>query len=102
MAHWFSADRRLFVPWHLDNMFLDMLVERGVVELLVFAMPVTCAPWELTSGQSQPLVLLSPYPAASSVSLASSRMDGPRVALLLLFLALFPIHDRAVERLFVQ
>jgi len=29
LAHWFPAAQSYFVPWHMDNLFFEVLVERG-------------------------------------------------------------------------
>jgi hypothetical protein len=95
LAHWFPAAQAYFVPWHLDNLFLEMLVERGGLGCLAWMLLVAYTLWQLLAGRArdQPL---APYLAASLVAvllvgLVSSVMDVPRVAWLFwmtLFLAL--------------
>lgn len=86
LAHWLPAAQSYFVPWHLDTLFLELLVERGVLGLLACLLLVTTALWYLTAGRarSQPM---APFLAASIigvllVGLVSSVMDVPRVAFL--------------------
>lgn len=86
LAHWLPAAQSYFVPWHLDNLFLELLVERGLLGLLACLLLVMTALWHLTVGRtrSQPM---APYLAASIigvllVGLVSSVMDVPRVAFL--------------------
>jgi hypothetical protein len=94
LSHWFPAAQGYFVPWHLDNLFLENLVERGLFGLLAWLMLVGYALWHLVLGRAR-LAPLAPYVAASLmavllVGLVSSVMDVPRVAFLfwlLLFLA---------------
>lgn len=90
MAHWFPAAQSYFVPWHLDNLYLELLVERGLPGLLVFLAMVAHALWRVLRGPGR-LRPLSPYLAASLlavllVGLVSSVMDVPRVAFLFFLL----------------
>jgi hypothetical protein len=101
MAHWFPAAQSYFVPWHIDNLFLEVLVERGSVGLLLFAALMAYALWHLVFGRARTLAL-SPYLAASLcaallVGLVSSLMDVPRVAFLVYLLALFSIQTVKIE-----
>lgn len=34
LAHWFAVSRAYFQPWHADNLYLELAVERGVLGLL--------------------------------------------------------------------
>ncbi len=94
LSHWFPAAQGYFVPWHLDNLYLELLVERGVMGLLAWLMLVGYALWQLVLGRGR-LETIAPYVAASLVAvllvgLVSSVMDVPRVAFLfwlLIFLA---------------
>jgi hypothetical protein len=90
LAHWFAAARFYFLPWHIDNLYLEVLVERGLLGLLLGGALVATALWQLVLGTArhQPL---APYLAASLsgvllVGLVSSVMDVPRVAFLLFLL----------------
>jgi hypothetical protein len=94
MSHWFPAAQGHFLPWHLDNLLLEILVERGLIGLLAWLMLVTFVLWHLVLGCAR-LDPIAPYVAASLVAvllvgLVSSVMDAPRIAFLfwlLLFLA---------------
>ncbi len=97
LAHWFPAAQSYFVPWHLDNLFLDILVERGLTGLLLIAALMTYALWSTVIGRPRSLPL-SPYLAASLfaallVGLVSSFMDAPRIAFLYLLLTLYSIQE---------
>ena len=86
LSHWFPAAQSYFVPWHLDNLFLEVLVERGAAGLLAWILLVGYAIWHLVLGRAR-LEPLAPYLAASLVAvlvmgLVSSVMDVPRVAFL--------------------
>jgi hypothetical protein len=90
LAHWLPAARYYFLPWHIDNLVLEVLVERGVLGLLLWAALVGAALWALVLGRARRHPL-APYLAASLagillVGLVSSVMDAPRVAFLLFWL----------------
>jgi len=92
LSRWFPAAQAYFVPWHLDNLFLEVLVERGVMGLLALLTLLGYALWHLVLGRCRKHTL-SPYLAASLVGvllvgLVSSVMDVPRVAFLF-FLFMF-------------
>lgn len=92
LAHWFPAAQSYFLPWHIDNLFLEVLIERGSVGLLLFTALMAYALWHLVFGRARTLPF-SPYLAASLcaallVGLVSSLMDMPRVAFLFYLLTL--------------
>lgn len=102
LAHWFPAAQSYFVTWHMDNLFLEVLVERGGLGLLVWLALVHCALWHVVFGRARSTAL-SPFLAASLcggllVGLVSSVMDVPRVAFLMYLLTLMclPIRKRSV------
>ncbi|MCB1968228.1 MAG: O-antigen ligase family protein, partial [Candidatus Accumulibacter sp.] len=35
LTRWFFAGRHYFVPWHIDNLFLETLIDQGVIGLLL-------------------------------------------------------------------
>ncbi|WP_293604768.1 O-antigen ligase family protein [Polaromonas sp. UBA4122] len=96
LAHWFPAAQSYFLPWHIDNLFLEVLVERGLAGLLLLAALMAYALWHLVIGRARSLPL-SPYLAASLcaallVGLVSSFMDAPRVAFLFYLLTLYSMQ----------
>ena len=96
MAHWFPAAQAYFLPWHLDNLFLEVLVERGWAGLLILAALLVYAVGRLTTGRGR-LLPLSPYLAASLcgallLGMVSSLMDVPRVAFLFFLMAIYAIQ----------
>ncbi|MEO7160154.1 MAG: O-antigen ligase family protein, partial [Polaromonas sp.] len=96
LAHWFPAAQSYFVPWHMDNLFLEVLVERGLAGLLLLVALMAYALWHLVIGRARSLPL-SPYLAASLcaallVGLVSSIMDVPRVAFLFYLLTLYSLQ----------
>jgi hypothetical protein len=102
LAHWFPAAQSYFVPWHLDNLVLEVLVERGGLGLLAYLLLVGYALWHLVLGRAR-LHTLAPYLAASLaavvlVGLVSSVMDVPRVAFLFFLLIFLAIESSDVPQ----
>lgn len=96
LAHWFPAAQSYFLPWHMDNLFLEVLVERGLAGLLLLIALMAYALWHLVIGHGRSLPLC-PYLAASLcaallVGLVSSFMDAPRVAFLFYMLTLYSVQ----------
>ncbi len=96
MVHWFPAAQAYYLPWHLDNLFLEVLVERGWAGLLILLALMVYAVARLTTGGGR-LLPLSPYLAASLcgallVGAVSSLMDVPRVAFLFFFMTFFSVQ----------
>ncbi len=90
LARWFGAAQTYFLPWHLDNLYLELLVERGFLGLLVFVLPLIIVLRQQLACQTP----LSPYLAAALaaallIGLVSSIMDVPRVAFLMYLLTMF-------------
>ena len=86
-AHWLPAAQSYFLPWHIDNLFVEMLVERGVVGTLLLSGLMTTALWRLLR-RHDPDDEAAPFVAASmcgvlAVGLLSSVLDVPRAALVL-------------------
>ncbi len=93
LAHWLGAAQTHFLPWHLDNLYLELWVERGWVGLLLMLAALLLVLRALLVGPASRLPL-SPYLAAALtgallIGLVSSIMDVPRVAFLLCLLTLF-------------
>lgn len=96
LAHWFPASHAYFLPWHLDQLFLELLVERGLLGLLLHTVLLVSAFWHLTVGSARECAL-APCLAASLCAVAlvgavSSLMDVPRVAFLFYLLAFFSLQ----------
>ena len=86
LVKWFPAAQFYFLPWHIDNLFLEVLIERGIAGFLLLGTLLAYTFWYLVGGRARSLTL-SPYLAASLcgallVGLVSSFMDIPRVAFL--------------------
>ncbi len=98
LARWFPVAQFYFLPWHIDNLYLELLIERGGVGVLLFSLLILYALWHLVLGAGRGLAL-APYLAASLsgallVGLFGSLMDVPRVAFLLFLLLFFSIQIR--------
>lgn len=96
LARWFPVAQSYFLPWHIDNLYLELLIERGGVGVLLFSLLILYALWHLVLGAGRRLAL-APYLAASLcgallVGLFGSLMDVPRVAFLLFLLIFFSIQ----------
>jgi hypothetical protein len=95
-ARWFPAARGYYLPWHIDNLYLEILIERGLPAMLAFVLGVAIALWRLVA-KSAAEVAIAPFLAAAvsgmlCVGLVSSIMDTPRVAFLLFLLLLFSVE----------
>jgi len=95
LAQWFPVAEHYFLPWHIDSLWLELLIERGLLGALVFA---GLFGWALRRLWTTPAssVRVAPFLAASLgggviVGLVSSVMDTPRVAFLFCLLALFAL-----------
>jgi hypothetical protein len=92
LAHWLPAAQEYFLPWHVDNLYLDWLVETGLLGLLLFALLVGGAVRGLSKAQAAGAAEVRravPFFTASLFAVllvggVSSIIDVPRVAFLLL------------------
>lgn len=86
MAHWFFTSDKHHLPWHIKNLYLDLLFDQGIVGLGAFVLLVIGALVRLTAGRARSHPL-APFLAASIagflvVGLFDSLVDVPRVAFL--------------------
>lgn len=96
LARWFPVAQENFVPWHVDNLVLELLIERGLPACLaaIACLAIALAGLLRGPGRAEPM---APFLAASLcgvlvVGLVSSVMDVPRVAFLLGLLAVFAVE----------
>jgi hypothetical protein len=87
LAHWLPSAQEYFLPWHVDNLYLEWLVETGLFGLAVFL--GLCAQAARNLARAAPAAVEGPYLAASLIAVllvgsVSSIIDAPRVAFLLL------------------
>ncbi|XVJ68815.1 MAG: hypothetical protein HEQ39_03555 [Rhizobacter sp.] len=93
LAHWFPSAQRFYLPWHTDNLMLELLIERGLLGLLVFAALAVVAVRGLIRALALPdeqgggLVpaLLASVAGVLTVGLVSSVLDVPRIGFLMFF-----------------
>lgn len=90
MAHWLPAAKLYFLPWHIDNFYLELLIERGLVGMLLWLGLTATVFWRLLR-RPDPGDSAAPFIAASlcgvmSLGLVSSVLDVPRDALLVALL----------------
>lgn len=84
MTHWLPVAQYYFLPWHIDNLYLEWLIERGLLGALPLAAALGLALWNLVLGPGRRHPV-APFLAASIggvlvLGLLSSVMDTPRVA----------------------
>jgi hypothetical protein len=93
LAHWLPSAQQYFLPWHIDNMYLEWMVETGLLGLAVFlALCVRAGRALLRSRQPAAPFLAACLISVLMVGAASSIIDAPRVAfLMLLALLLVPL-----------
>jgi hypothetical protein len=99
LARWFPKAESHFLPWHIDNLYLELLIERGVLGLAVVAAMLVVAFRNLLSV-SRPALSVATVLVASLFGLLlvgsiSSVMDIPRISLLFLLLIACSIQVRA-------
>ena len=95
MARWFPAAQSYFLPWHIDNLYLEQLIERGAIGLGAFVALLAAALGAALRARHRPI---APFVAAAlfgvlTVGLVSSVMDVPRVAFLVWLMAFFCLAD---------
>jgi hypothetical protein len=85
-ARWLPTAQSYFVPWHIDNLALEVLIEAGIVGAAFFLV-IAWATARLLLAQSTGAAALQPCLIAAlgglaCLGLVSSVIDVPRVALL--------------------
>lgn len=85
LAHWWPMAQYYFLPWHVDNLYLELLIERGLLGLVLLGLGVVAVVRRLLRSQGPSAAcLLGALCGVLCVGLVSSVMDVPRVALLCL------------------
>ncbi|QHE76688.1 hypothetical protein [Hydrogenophaga sp. PBL-H3] len=90
LQHWLPIAQGRFQPWHLDNLYLDVLIERGWFGLWVFAVWVMWALRHLwrrvRAGDSVAWAYMGALAGILSLGGVISVTEVPRVSLILLIL----------------
>lgn len=90
LAHWLPAAQSYFMPWHIDNLYLELLIERGLVGAALLLAVAAAALLRLLrqpdSGDTAAPFIAASLCGIACVGLISSVLDVPRVALLLALL----------------
>ena len=91
-AHWFELTQRHYLPWHTDNLYLELLMEQGLLGLTTGLAGWAVAWWMLVrrpgSGGSFGPFLASSIAGVCVVGAVSSVLDAPRIGFLFFFLVL--------------
>jgi hypothetical protein len=89
-ARWLPAGQGYFVPWHIDNLWLELLIERGLAGLGCFLLLVGAAAahlWRRFEAIDPPHAFVTAaLCGVLSLGLLSSVFDAPRVALVTVLL----------------
>ena len=100
-AGWFPAVRSYFLPWHIDNLYLEILIETGLVGLFAFLAIVGRVVWRLflacRRGDILAPYLLSGIAGLMALGLVVSVFDMPRVATLFGLFLLWGWHNTVSE-----
>lgn len=90
LTHWFALARVHFLPWHIDNLYLELLIERGWLGVLLMVATLAAGLRAAARRASQGSVLAGALTAGLAggllVGVWGSIMDTPRVAFLLFLL----------------
>ena len=107
MQGWLPSSQGYYLPWHIDNVYLELLIERGLVGLVLMiawvlvalkglAMPNVGVQGNAASrndhGDSLARCLIAALVGAALIGLVSSWLDVPRIAFLVFMLLFFSIQ----------
>ncbi|MEP6482700.1 MAG: hypothetical protein ABJA94_11920 [Rhodoglobus sp.] len=98
LAHWFPLAESHFLPWHIDNLYLELLIEHGALGLVAF-ISLVCFAFRTLLKACNRHVHIAPILAASLlgtllVGSVSSVLDVPRISFLFLLLLLVSLQFR--------
>lgn len=86
LQHWMPAARSYFHPWHMDNLYLETFIERGLLGLAVLGTWIALMSWglllRLGHGDTLAWVLLASVLGLLALGMVISVWEVPRVALL--------------------
>jgi hypothetical protein len=85
LAHWFLSGQYYFLPWHVDNLPLEILIDQGLLGLTMWVLLLVAAFRHLGGrARTHPLapILAAALAGFLAVGLFASLMDVPRVSFL--------------------
>jgi hypothetical protein len=96
LAHWQTVVQSGFLPWHVDNLYLELLIERGLPAMIAFVALTVFALRRMVAGV--PVSSFTPFVATSLVGallvgVVGSMFDVPRIAFLVQLLILFSLVE---------
>jgi hypothetical protein len=102
LRYWFPAAQGNFKPWHMDSLYLEILIERGVIGWLVVGLLAAWA-WHgvaqgLKDGDALALALAGSLSAMGVLGLVISITELPRIAFMLLLILLTTSHLRRIPQ----
>ena len=112
LSRWLSSSQSYYLPWHIDNAYVELLIERGLLGLLLMGLWVVIAlnglarstartahtaPTAPTANDQRPTPSLTRYVWAclvgvTLIGLVSSWLDVPRIAFLIFMLLFYSVH----------
>ena len=102
LQHWFPAAQGSFKPWHMDNLYLEILIERGLLGWLVLGLLAAwawrCVAQGLKAGDPLALALAGSISAMGVLGLVISVTELPRIAFMLLLILLTTSHFRRIPQ----
>ena len=95
-ARWILTGRYYFLPWHIDNLLLELLIERGLsgLALVVATLAVALRAIAATTGTAGRCIASS-LAGFCVVGMFGSALDVPRVAFLFWILLVFALTPGA-------
>ena len=102
LQRWFPAAQGHFKPWHMDNLYLEILIERGVLGCLVLGLlavwGVRCVWLGVRNREPLALALAASLTAMGVLGLVISVIELPRIAFLLLLVLLTTSRLQRIEK----
>ena len=98
---WFPQSFRYFQPWHIDNLYLELLIETGTVGLIVFLGAIWCVLrrfWRsCRAGETFANELLSCAVGVLVLGSIVSVLDMPRAAWLMGMILVFGVYVERID-----
>ncbi len=90
LQHWLPMAQRQFQPWHVDNLYLEVLIERGLLGMIVMGAwllaALSCLGKPLRQGDSTAWALAASLTGVAILGAVISVTEVPRVSLILMIL----------------